>query len=145
MGVMNNERSSETGKSEIDPVFKQVITAFFQVWGINIQKEKSQKIIEEIVKSGQGEYVQYAYLLRPKITEEIAMPNRFRLPRRNMELIAQYLGRDLLPFISNEDRVRDLTPTQRLQGLTLEDRLDGLSDEERQALLKLRADQGSDT
>ena len=60
------------------------------------------------------------------------MANRFRLPRRNMELIAQYLGRDLVPFISPEDLVHDLTPAQRLEGL---------SDEDRQALLQLWADQ----
>ena len=36
---MNNERGSETGKSAIDPVFKQVITTLFQGWEINIQTE----------------------------------------------------------------------------------------------------------
>ena len=56
------------------------------------------------------------------------MANRFRLPKRNMELIAQYLGRDLVPFISSEDRLRDLP---------LEDIRDNLSDEERQALRQL--------
>jgi hypothetical protein len=80
-------------------------------------KEKNQKIIEEIVKSERGELIQYAFLLHPDITEEVAMANRFRLPRRNMELIAQYLGRDLVTFINPEDRVQDLTPAQRLEGL----------------------------
>ncbi len=73
------------------------------------------------------------------------MSNRFRLPRRNMELIAEYLGRDLVPFINLEDRVHDLTPAQRLQGLALEDIRDSLSDEERQALRQLLDDQESDT
>ena len=135
-------------------------------------KEKNQKIIEEIVKSERGELIQYAFLLHPDITEEIAMANRFRLPRRNMELIAQYLGRDLVTFINPEDRVQDLTPAQRLeglsdedrqallqlwanqedltpaqrlQGLSLEDIRDGLSDEERQALRQLLDGQESDT
>jgi hypothetical protein len=49
-----------------------------------------------------------------------------------MELIAQYLGRDLVTFINPEDRVQDLTPAQRLEGL---------SDEDRQALLQLWANQ----
>ena len=102
---------------------------------------KSQKIIEEIVKSGQGELIQYAYLLHPDITEEVAMANRLRLPRRNMELIAQYLGRDLVPFINPEELFSQLTPTQRLQGLSLEDRIDDLSDADRQALLQLWADE----
>jgi hypothetical protein len=80
-----------------------------------------------------------------------------------MELIAEYLGRDLVPFINLEDRVHDLTPAQRLQGLdaaqrlqgldaaqrlqglALEDIRDSLSDEERQALRQLLDDQESDT
>jgi hypothetical protein len=107
-------------------------------------KEKNQKIIEEIVKSERGELIQYAFLLHPDITEEVAMANRFRLPRRNMELIAQYLGRDLVPFINPEDLFRESTPAQRLQGLTLEDRIDDLSDEERQALRQLLDGQESD-
>ena len=124
------------------------------------------------MNSERGEYVQYAFLLHPEITEEVAMANRFRLPRRNMELIAQYLGRDLVPFISSEDRLRDLpledrlhdlsdedrrallqlladqerlTPAQRLQGLTLEDIHDALSDEERRALRQLLDGQESAT
>ena len=63
---------------------------------------------------------------------------------RNLEYIAQNMGQDLLPFISIEDRLRDLTPAQRLEGLgvaqrleglSLEDILDALSDEEREAFV----------
>ena len=75
----------------------------------------------------------------------LIMANRFRLPRRNMELIAQYLGRDLVTFINPEDRVQDLTPAQCLQGLSLEDIRDSLSDEERQALRQLLDGQESRT
>ena len=108
-------------------------------------KEKIYKIIEDIVRSEWTEYVQFAYLLHPDITEEVAMANRFRLPRRNMELIAQYLGRDLVTFINPEDRVQDLTPAQRLEGLSLEDIRDSLSDEDRQALRQLLDGQESRT
>jgi hypothetical protein len=117
-------------------------------------KKKIQKIIEDIMRNEWVEYIQYAVLLHPDITQEVAMANRLRLPRRNMELIAEYLGRDLVPFINLEDRVHDLTPAQRLQGLdaaqrlqglALEDIRDSLSDEERQALRQLLDDQESDT
>ena len=120
---MNSEHTSETGKSATDPVFKQVMTSFFQGW----DKEKSRKIIEEIVRDEWLEHIQYAFLLNPDITEAVTMANRFRLPRRNMELIAQYLGRDLVQFISPEDRIRDLTPEQQLQGLDVEQWRQGLS------------------
>ena len=36
---MNSERDSETGKSPTDPIFKQVITTFFQGWEVDIQTE----------------------------------------------------------------------------------------------------------
>ena len=73
---------------------------------------------------------------------------------QNLEYIAKNMSQDLLPFISSEDRVRDLTPaerlegldaTQRLEGLSLEDRIGDLSDEERQALRQLLEDQERDT
>jgi hypothetical protein len=45
---------------------------------------------------------------------------------RNLEYIAKNMGQDLLPFISSEDRVRDLTPAERLEGLDVAERLEGL-------------------
>lgn len=95
---------------------------------------------EDIVRNEWIEYVEYAVLLHPDITQEGAMSNRFRLPKRNMELIAQHFGRDLVPFINPEDLFRESTPAQRLQGLSLEDRIEDLSDEERQALRQLLDD-----
>ena len=65
---------------------------------------------------------------------------------RNLEYIAQNMGQDLLPYMSIEDRVRDLTPAERLEGLTpseqlqglsLEDILDALDDEKRAVLRQL--------
>ena len=75
---------------------------------------------------------------------------------RNLQYIARTMGQDLLPYISIEDRIRDLsdedrqalinrlladqerlTPAQRLQGLSLEDRIKDLIDEEREALRQL--------
>ena len=80
--------------------------------------------IEEIVKSGQVEYIPYAYRIHPKLTQEVlTMSDKYA---RNLEYIAQNMGQDLLPYISSEDRVR---------GLPLEDRIHDLSDEDRQALL----------
>lgn len=73
---------------------------------------------------------------------------------RNLEYIAQTMGQDLLPYMSIEDKLRDLTPAQRLEGLTpteqlqglsLEDRIKGLTDEEREALRQLLNDQENDT
>jgi hypothetical protein len=72
---------------------------------------------------------------------------------RNLEYIAKNMGQDLLPFISSEDRVRDLTPaerlegldaTERLEGLSLEDRIGDLSDGDRQALRQLLEEQDTD-
>ena len=115
-------------------------------------KARSQEIIEEIVRNERVEYIPYAYRLYPKLTEEILeMSDKYT---QNLEYIAQNMGQDLLPFISNEDRVRGLTlaqrlqgldAKQRLQGLSLEDRIRALSDEERRALRQLLADQESDT
>jgi hypothetical protein len=63
---------------------------------------------------------------------------------RNLEYIAQTMGQDLLPYMSIEDKLRDLTPAQRLEGLSLEDRIKNLTDEEREALRQLLNDQEND-
>ena len=144
---MNNERDSKASRPATDPIFKQIITDFFRGWDVDIQTEvevgRLPRRIDASVRV--AEHVQFSYLLHPAITEEVAMANRFRLPRRNMELIAQYLGRDLVPFINPEDLVHDLTPAQRLEGLSLEDIRDNLSDEDRQALRQLLDGQENDT
>ena len=66
----------------------------------------------------------YAYRIHPKLTKEIAnMADKYT---RNLEYIAETMGQDLLPFISIEDRLRDLTPAQRLEGIDATQRLEGL-------------------
>ena len=92
-------------------------------------KRKSQEMIEEIVKSGLVEYIPYAYRIHPKLTEEaLKMSDKYT---QNLEYIAENMGQDLLPFISSEDRVRDLTPAERLEGLDVAERLEGLDAAER--------------
>jgi hypothetical protein len=91
-------------------------------------------MIEEIVKSSLVEYIPYAYRIHPKLTEEaLKMSDKYT---QNLEYIAQNMGQDLLPFISSEDRVRDLTP---------ENIRDGLSDEKRRALRQLSENQENGT
>ena len=64
---------------------------------------------------------------------------------RNLEYIAETMGQDLLPFISIEDRLRDLTPAEQLQGLSLEDILETLDDEKRETLRQLLNGQENNT
>jgi hypothetical protein len=116
-------------------------------------KVKRQEIIKEIVINELAEYIAYAYRIDPELTKEISnMADKYT---RNLQYIARTMWPDLLPYISIEDRIRDLsdedrrvllqlwadqerlTPAQRLQGLSLEDIRDGLSDEEREALRQL--------
>ena len=124
-------------------------------------KAKRREIIEEIVRNERAEYIAYAYRIHPELTKEISnMADKYT---RNLEYIAENMGQDLLPFISIEARLRDLTPAQRLEGLdvaqrlegldvaqrleglSLEDILDALSDEEREALRQLSASKENGT
>jgi hypothetical protein len=105
---------------------------------------KLQEVIKEIVITENVEQLAYAYRMHPKLTKEISnMADKYT---RNLEYIAQNMGQDLLPYMSIEDRVRDLTPAERLEGLTpseqlqglsLEDILDALDDEKRAVLRQL--------
>ena len=103
---------------------------------------KLQEVIKEIVITENVEQLAYAYRMHPKLTKEISnMADKYT---RNLEYIAQTMGQDLLPYMSIEDKLRDLTPAQRLEGLSLEDRIKNLTDEEREALRQLLNDQEND-
>jgi hypothetical protein len=103
---------------------------------------KLQEVIKEIVITENVEQLAYAYRMHPKLTKEISnMADKYT---RNLEYIAQNMGQDLLPYMSIEDKLRDLTPAQRLEGLSLEDRIKNLTDEEREALRQLLNDQEND-
>ena len=106
---------------------------------------KRKEIIENIVKSTQGKYVEYALLLHPQITMEVTMANRLGISKENIELIAQYLGSDLIDALTPSQRLEGLSLAQRLEGLSLEDIRDSLSDEERQTLRQLLDKQAGDT
>ena len=98
-------------------------------------KVKRREIIEEIMITESVKHIAYSYQIDPELTKEISeMADKYT---RNLEYIAETMGQDLLPFISIEDRLRDLTPAQRLEGLSLEDRIEDLSDEEREGLRQL--------
>ena len=116
-------------------------------------KVRVQEVIKEIMITENVEQLAYAYQIHPELTKEISeMADKYT---RNLQYIAETMGQDLLPFISIEDRLRDLTPAQRLEGLdaaqrvegldaaqrleglSLEDRIEDLSDEEREGLRQL--------
>ena len=104
---------------------------------------KLQEVIKEIVITENVEQLEYAYRMHPKLTKEISnMADKYT---RNLEYIAQNMGQDLLPYMSIEDRIRDLTPAQQLQGLSLEDILDTLDDEKRETLRQLLNGQENST
>ena len=87
-----------------------------------------QEVIKEIVITENVELLAYAYRMHPKLTKEISnMADKYT---RNLEYIAQNMGQDLLPYMSIEDRIRDLTPAQRLEGLDAAQRLEGLTPSE---------------
>ena len=74
------------------------------------------------------EHFAYAYQMHPELTKGISnMADKYT---RNLEYIAQNMGQDLLPYMSIEDRIRDLTPAQRLEGLDAAQRLEGLTPSE---------------
>ena len=70
-------------------------------------KVKRQEIIEEIVINERVEYIAYAYQIHPELTKEIS--NMVDKYTRNLQYIARTMGQDLLPYISIEDRIRDLS------------------------------------
>jgi rubrerythrin len=58
-----------------------------------------------------------------KLTEEVLkMAGKYSSYRKNLERMAEDIGKDILPFLSAEERVRGLTPEDLVRVLTPEER-----------------------
>ncbi|MBC8231206.1 hypothetical protein H8E77_16775 [bacterium] len=101
-------------------------------------KEKFRQFLEPIVKEDNSVYIYYAYRIDPELTKEVLdMAGKSRSYQKNLEFIAQDIGKELIPFLSAEDRVRGLTLEERLSGLPPEDLVRVLTPEERRKLKQL--------
>ncbi|HIE29320.1 TPA: hypothetical protein EYP66_18775 [Candidatus Poribacteria bacterium] len=81
------------------------------------------QFLERIVKEDNSVYIYYAYRIAPELTKEVLrMSGKSRSYQKNLEFIAKDIGKELIPFLSTEDRVRGLTPEDLARVLTPEER-----------------------
>ena len=86
-------------------------------------KKKFRQFLEQIVKEDNSIYIYYAYRIKPELTKEVLeMSGKSRSYRRNLEFIAKDIGRELIPFLSTEDRIRGLDPEDLVRILTPQER-----------------------
>ncbi|MBC8231181.1 hypothetical protein H8E77_16635 [bacterium] len=105
-------------------------------------KRKFREFLQDAINRNSEAYVAFAYLVEPKIAEEVTMNTKFNLPQKKLEDIANVLGARLAPFLkedilrclSPEERLEGLSPQKRLEGLRVEEILSGLNDEKRKQL-----------
>jgi len=105
-------------------------------------KRKFREFLQDAINRNSEAYVAFAYLVEPKIAEEVTMNTKFNLPQKKLEDIASVLGARLAPFLkedilrclSPEERLEGLSPEKRLEGLSVEEILSGLNDEKRKQL-----------
>lgn len=110
-------------------------------------KKKFRQFLERIVKEkdeakpasfDNSAYIYYAYRIDPELTKEVLeMAGKSSSYRKNLEFIAKDIGKELIPLLGTEDRVRGLTPDERLRGLEAEDILHGLDSETQEKLKQL--------
>ena len=116
-------------------------------------EQKFREALAKMIVAGQHTYIRYAYRVRPQVTKEVlVMAGKARsLPRKDLEFIANDIGRELIDVMEPEDvkesmdrkkqkrllalfspaeRLADLTPEERLADLTPEERLADLTPEE---------------
>ena len=119
-------------------------------------KKKFRQFLGRIVKEDNSAYIYYAYRIDPELTKEVLdMAGKSRSYRKNLDFIAKDIGKDLIPFLSKEEMLKQMTPEdivgavtleklaramtleERLRGLDAEDILHGLDSETREKLKQL--------
>jgi len=101
-------------------------------------KKKFRQFLERIIKEDNSAYIYYAYRIDPKQTKEVLkMAGKSSSYQKNLEFIAKDIGKELIPFLSIEERLLGLTAEELASALTPEERLVGLTPEERRKFRQL--------
>ena len=114
-------------------------------------KEKFRQFVERIVSEDNTIYIYYASRVEPEITKEVLkMAGKLSLYEKHLMRIAESLGEDLLPFLSEDEKslqriaesigekvLERLPPEKRVRGLTAEDIVRSLSPETKGKLKQL--------
>lgn len=100
-------------------------------------KEKFRQFVEKIVSEDNTIYTYYASRVEPEITKEVLkMAGKQSLYENNLRRIAESMGEDLIPFLS-EEVVKRIPPEKRVRSLTATDIVRSLSPETKEELLQL--------
>lgn len=100
-------------------------------------KEKFRQFVEKIVSEDNTIYIYYASRVEPEITKEVLkMSGKQSLYEKNLRRIAESMGEDLIPFLS-EEVVKRIPPEKRVRSLTAKDIVRSLSPETKEELLQL--------
>lgn len=100
-------------------------------------KEKFRQFVERIVSEDNTIYIYYASRVEPEMTKEVLkMAGKQSSYEKNLMRIAESMGEDLIPFLS-EEVVKRIPPEKRVRSLTAEDIVRSLSPETRLELLQL--------
>ena len=97
--------------------------------------KRTQKLYaEQIVSEDNAIYIYYASRVEPQVTKEVLkMAGKQNLYEKQLQRIAESMGEDLIPFLS-EEVVKRILSEKRVRGLTLSDRLCGLTEEDLRSL-----------
>ena len=99
-------------------------------------KAKFRQFVQKIVSEDNAIYINYALHVEPQITQEVLrMAGKLSLYEKHLKRIAEGLGEDLLPFLS-EEVVKRIPPEKRVRGLTAEE-IRSLSPETKEKLKQL--------
>lgn len=100
-------------------------------------KEKFRQFVERIVSEDNTIYIYYASRVEPEMTKEVLkMAGKQSSYEKNLMRIAESMGEDLIPFLS-EEVVKRIPPEKRVRSLTAEDIVRSLSPETKEELLQL--------
>ena len=95
-------------------------------------------VLARIVGEDNSVYIYYAFRLEPERTKEVLeMAGKQSAYQKSLERIVKVAGTDLLPFLSKDDILKQMTPEDLVRGLSSKEQLSQLDDEEQKRLKQL--------
>jgi hypothetical protein len=82
-------------------------------------QQKFRNFLQQMITEGNRTYIRYAYEVRPQVTKEVLTMAGIssRLSRKDLEFMAEDIGRDLVAVMDPKDVMQAMEPQDVLEGM----------------------------
>lgn len=82
-------------------------------------QQKFRDFLQQMITEGKSSYIRYAYEVRPQVTKEVLTMAGIssRLSRKDLEFMAEDIGRDLVAVMDLKDVMQAMEPQAVIEGM----------------------------